>query len=169
MKIKKEIIILISLGFLIILFGLAPKTKAAVLTGTVDSSGTVTGVIGATYYNTNSWQDMIDTYKSVTPNAASMSTIFFNVTADVPGNSILNSGNTVSSGKSLSINGNNYTLYLDNDTNYTTAQSIGGSDGTARAFGSNGTISTDTTLTVKNATIVNNITSGIFQMNTCCR
>jgi len=158
-KIKKEIIILISLGFLIIIFGLAPKTKAAALTGTVDSSGTVTGVTGATYYNTNSWQDMIDTYKSVTPNAASMSTVFFNVTADVPGNIILNSGNTVSSGKSLSINGNNYILYLDNDTNYTTAQSIGGSDGTARVFGSNGTISTDTTLTVKNATIVNNWTN----------
>ncbi len=143
---------------------MTPKTKAAVLTGTIDSTGAVTGVTGATYYNTNSWQDMIDTYKSVTPNAASKATVFFNVTANVPGNSVLNSGNAVSSGKSLSINGNNYTLYLDNDTTYTTAQSIGGSDVTARAFGSNGTVSADTTLTVKNATIVNNITSGIFQM-----
>lgn len=153
-----------TLGFLIILFGLAPKARAAIVGGTVDTTGTVTGITGATYYNVSNWQDMIDTYKGVTPNAASSNTVFLNVTANVPGNSILNSGNTVSSGKSLSINGNNYTLYLDNDTNYTTAQSIGGSDGTARAFGSNGTISTDTTLTVKNATIVNNITSGIFQM-----
>lgn len=153
-----------TLGFLIILFGLTPKARAAVVGGTVDTTGTVTGITGATYYNVSNWQDMIDTYKGVTPNAASSNTVFLNVTANVPGNSILNSGNTVSSGKSLSINGNNYTLYLDNDTNYTTAQSIGGSDGTARAFGSNGTISTDTTLTVKNATIVNNITSGIFQM-----
>ena len=153
-----------TLGFLIILFGLAPKARAAIVGGTVDTTGTVTGITGATYYNVSNWQDMIDTYKGVTPNAASGNTVFLNVTANVPGNSILNSGNTVSSGKSLSINGNNYTLYLDNDTNYTTAQSIGGSDGTARAFGSNGTISTDTILTVKNATIVNNITSGIFQM-----
>ncbi|KST99377.1 MAG: RTX toxin [Lactococcus lactis] len=163
MKIKR-FILLMTLGFLIILFGLAPKARAAIVGGTVDTTGTVTGITGATYYNVSNWQDMIDTYKGVTPNAASSNTVFLNVTANVPGNSILNSGNTVSSGKSLSINGNNYTLYLDNDTNYTTAQSIGGSDGTARAFGSNGTISTDTTLTVKNATIVNNITSGIFQM-----
>lgn len=70
---------------------MTPKTKAAVLTGTIDSTGAVTGVTGATYYNTNSWQDMIDTYKSVTPNAASKSTVFFNVTANVPGNSVLNS------------------------------------------------------------------------------
>ncbi|MEK4723042.1 hypothetical protein MKX45_07860 [Lactococcus sp. FSL W8-0209] len=163
MKIKR-FILLMTLGFLIILFGLAPKARAAIVGGTVDTTGTVTGITGATYYNVSNWQDMIDTYKGVTPNAASSNTVFLNVTANVPGNSILNSGNTVSSGKSLSINGNNYTLYLDNDTNYTTAQSIGGSDGTARAFGSNGTISTDTILTVKNATIVNNITSGIFQM-----
>ncbi|MDA2897991.1 RTX toxin, partial [Lactococcus lactis] len=159
MKIKR-FILLMTLGFLIILFGLAPKARAAIVGGTVDTTGTVTGITGATYYNVSNWQDMIDTYKGVTPNAASSNTVFLNVTANVPGNSILNSGNTVSSGKSLSINGNNYTLYLDNDTNYTTAQSIGGSDGTARAFGSNGTISTDTILTVKNATIVNNITSG---------
>ena len=59
---------------------------AAGLTGTIDSTGAVTGVTGATYYNTNSWQDMIDTYKSVIPNAASKATVFFNVTANVPGN-----------------------------------------------------------------------------------
>ena len=89
-----------TLGFLIILFGLAPKARAAIVGGTVDTTGTVTGITGATYYNVSNWQDMIDTYKGVTPNAASSNTVFLNVTANVPGNSILNSGNTVSSGKS---------------------------------------------------------------------
>ena len=101
MKIKR-FILLMTLGFLIILFGLAPKARAAIVGGTVDTTGTVTGITGATYYNVSNWQDMIDTYKGVTPNAASSNTVFLNVTANVPGNSILNSGNTVSSGKSLS-------------------------------------------------------------------
>lgn len=140
------------------------KVHASVLTGSIDTTGSITGLSGATYYNTASWQDMVDTYKGVTPTASSNGTVFFNVTGNIPGNAVLNTGNVVISGKSLSINGNNFTLYLDNDTTYTNAQSIGGSDGTARAFGSNGTISSSTTLTLKNAQIINNITSGIFQM-----
>ena len=52
-----------TLGFLIILFGLAPKARAAIVGGTVDTTGTVTGITGATYYNVSNWQDMIDTYK----------------------------------------------------------------------------------------------------------
>ena len=78
-----------TLGFLIILFGLAPKARAAIVGGTVDTTGTVTGITGATYYNVSNWQDMIDTYKGVTPNAASSNTVFLNVTANVPGNRVL--------------------------------------------------------------------------------
>ena len=57
MKIKR-FILLMTLGFLIILFGLAPKARAAIVGGTVDTTGTVTGITGATYYNVSNWQDI---------------------------------------------------------------------------------------------------------------
>lgn len=152
------------LGGILLLTSRPQEVKAAILTGVVDTTGTVTGTAGATYYNTNSWKDIEDTYIGVTPTAASNNTIYFNVTGTVPGNSVLNTGNILINNKSLSINGNNNTLYLDDNTVYTDAQSISGSDGTARAFGSSGTISAATTLTIKNATIINNLTSGIFQL-----
>lgn len=164
MTFKRFILLLGSLCVLVFTVGKTNLTKAAVLTGSVDTTGSITGVAGATYYNATSWQDMIDTYRSVTPTTASKNTVYLNISADIAGSGVINTTNTVISDKSLTIIGNNHTLYLDNDTNYLTAQNITGNDSTTRAFGSSGTISSTTKLMVKKAKIINNVTGGIFQM-----
>lgn len=67
MKINKKYITpLLIAGTLLTLTVVGEKADAAVLTGNVDTSGAVTGTAGATYYSTNSWKDMLDTYQSVT-------------------------------------------------------------------------------------------------------
>lgn len=76
MKINKKYITpLLIAGTLLTLTVVGEKADAAVLTGNVDTSGAVTGTAGATYYSTNSWKDMLDTYQSVNPTAASNNTI----------------------------------------------------------------------------------------------
>lgn len=178
MKINKKYITpLLIAGTILTLTVVGEKADAAVLTGNVDTSGAVTGTAGATYYSTNSWKDMLDTYQSVTPTAASNHMIYFDVVGDVAGNTSIggsgyssttntNSGVSIVEGKSLSINGNGHMLYLDTDTNYTTAGSgSGAGGGTIRGpfRVPNAGVSNSTTLAVKNASITNNITGGIFQ------
>lgn len=178
MKINKKYITpLLIAGTLLTLTVVGEKADAAVLTGNVDTSGAVTGTAGATYYSTNSWKDMLDTYQSVNPTAASNNTIYFDVVGDVAGDTSIggtgyssttntNNGVSIVEGKSLSINGNGHMLYLDTDTNYTTAGSgSGAGGGTIRGpfRVPNAGVSSSTTLAVKNASITNNITGGIFQ------
>lgn len=178
MKINKKYITpLLIAGTILTLTVVGEKADAAVLTGNVDTSGAVTGTAGATYYSTNSWKDMLDTYQSVTPTAASNNTVFFNMVGDVQGEFSIggygysNTGNTnngvsIVNGKSLSINGNGHTLYLDSDTNYTTPGSGSGA-GAGYIRGPfrvpNAGVSEATVLQIKNASITNNITGGIFQ------
>ncbi|MCH1722245.1 hypothetical protein [Lactococcus formosensis] len=178
MKINKKYITpLLIAGTILTLTVVGEKADAAVLMGNVDTSGAITGTAGATYYSTNSWKDMLDTYQSVTPTSASNNTVFFNIVGDVQGESSIggygysNTGNTnngvsIVNGKSLSINGNGHTLYLDSDTNYTTPGSGSGA-GAGYIRGSfrvpNAGVSEATVLQIKNASITNNITGGIFQ------
>lgn len=159
---------LIGLAFGGSLFFHNQEVHAAVLTGNTDTTGAITGTAGAVYYDAASWADMRDTYQSVTPSTTSNNTVYFNITADVPGDSSVGGTGSanVTEGKSLSIIGNGHMLYLDSDTNYTTAGSgSGAGGGTVRgAFrASNSNVTNATTLTVKNASITNNITGGIFQ------
>lgn len=145
----------------------SPKTRAAVITGTTDTTGAVTGTVGATYYNVAAWQDISDTYKWATTNLPTGTNVYFNVTADVPGASIIYTGIAIVNGYSVTINGNNHRLYLDNDTNYTTAQTPGNStgSGTGGFDANNGkSISSSTTLELDNATVCNDIRGGIFQV-----
>ena len=155
----------------------AQETRAAVLTGNVDTTGTITGTAGATYYDTNNWKDMLDTYQSVTPNASSNNTVYFNVVGNVGGDTSIggygyssttntNSGVSIVEGKSLSINGNAYTLRLntsDNDAQYATGTGAGGGIIRGPFRVPNAGVSNATSLTLKNASVTNNITGGIFQ------
>ncbi|MEY8537958.1 RTX toxin [Lactococcus muris] len=164
-------------SMILILLGIGRNVDAAVLSGRIDTTGAITGQAGATYYDTDSWKDMMDTYHHVRPNAASNRTVYFNVVRDVPGApdiggyNYANTGNTnngvsIVEGKSLSINGNGRRLYLDTDTNYTTA-GAGSGAGAGYIRGPfrvpNSGVSQFTVLEVKNAYIINNITGGIFQ------
>ncbi|EKF51512.1 hypothetical protein [Lactococcus garvieae] len=174
---KKYLTAFFMTGMVLTLVGMGEKAEAAVLTGNTDTNGAVTGTAGATYYSTNSWKDMMDTYRAVTPGAASNNTVYFNIVGNVAGDTSIggygysstsntNSGVSISEGKSLSINGNGHSLYLDSDTNYTTAGSGSGA-GAGYIRGPfrvpNTGVSNSTTLAVKNASIINNITGGIFQ------
>lgn len=182
MKLNKKYL----MSFLVLAGGLglagisARDAQAAVLTGQVDTSGNITGTAGATYYDTSDWQDMMDTYKDVNPDAASNNTIYFNVTADVQGSKNIggynyssttnnNNGASIIEGKSLSINGNGHMLYLDDDSDPTTpAKSSGVFDGKGAGnirgpFRVPNGVGNDTKLTIENANITNNITGGIFQ------
>lgn len=174
---KNHLIPFFLIGTVLTLMGIGEKVGAAVLSGRVDTTGAITGQAGATYYDTDSWKDMMDTYHHVTPNAASNRTVYFNVVGDVPGSSYIggynyantgdtNNGASIVEGKSLSINGNGRRLYLDTDTNYTTA-GAGSGAGAGYIRGPfrvpNAGVSSATVLEVKNAHITNNITGGIFQ------
>ncbi|MDR2834252.1 MAG: RTX toxin [Streptococcaceae bacterium] len=150
---------------------------AAVLTATTDIDGSITGAAGAKYYNVASWKDMIDTYNGVTPDTASNNTIYYFVTADIPGDPSLggyeywntaNGGARVVEGKHVKIFGNGKTLHLsvtpNNDTYYNTGVDNGVGAGWRRGAFRVGTgVTTATRLEVSNAKIINVITGGIFQ------
>ena len=83
---------------------------------------------GATYYSTNSWKDMLDTYRSVTQHLLPIIQSSLTLLAMFKVNPLLVDtaiqileipimGFPLQM-VSLSINGNGHTLYLDSDTNY---------------------------------------------------
>lgn len=152
--------------FLLLFTANQKEVLAAVVPGSIDETGEITGIIGATYYNVSTWQDMFDTYAQVTPDATSNDTVYLNVIGDVPGSAAFtrNDGTRIIAGKSLVILGNGYTLYADNDTNYTTSPGGAGGSSIKGGFSSrNLAIPNSTILSVENASIVNNVTGGIFQ------
>jgi len=137
------------------------SASAATATAKIDTSGSVTGTKGATYYDVSTWQDMFDTYKNVTPDASSNNTVYLNVTDDVAGSRDILTGTPLTSGKSVYILGNGHTLYFDNDTNYTTG--VNGQNARVGFYTYNArAVSDDTNATLKDATWVNNRSSGIF-------
>ncbi|WP_208423047.1 hypothetical protein [Latilactobacillus fragifolii] len=154
----RKVLILCTALLLIIAFE-KKQIQAATIDGAIDTNGLVTGVKGATYYNVSSWKDMFDTYKNVTPTNDSNNTVYFNVISDLPGNNSVLQGTPIISNKSVNINGNNHKLYYDNDTNYTT-----GLNGQNRSIGfyAQGSITDQTNATIRNATWINNQSSGLF-------
>lgn len=155
----KKILVLLAAVLSFVAMNLS--VSAATATAQVDTGGSLTGTSGATYYDVSTWQDMFDTYKNVTPDAGSNNTVYLNVTGDVAGSSAITKGTNLTSGKSVSILGNGHTLYFDTDTNYTT-----GTNGQNASVGfytnAYNPVSSDTNATLKDATWVNNRSSGIF-------
>ncbi|WP_219811247.1 hypothetical protein [Bacillus thuringiensis] len=165
MRIKRNYLtsLIFLLSLIIIWISGNLRVDAAVSGPQIDTDGSVTATAGATYYNVTTWQEIFDTYKTVVPDASSKNTVFLNVTGDVPGSNIVPTGQAVIEGKSLTILGNGHTIYLDNDTNYSTGSGGAGGGSVKGGFKATGNISNATVLTVENATILNNITGGIFQ------
>lgn len=102
---------------------------------------------------------MFDTYRRASPDAASNNTVYFNVLSDLAGDSSILQGAALVSNKSVYINGNHKTLYYDNDTNYKTGQNV---QNRSIGFYARGGISDQTNATIKDATWVNNQSSGLF-------
>ena len=82
----------------------------------VDDSGTVTGNAGDTYYNVNKWQDMMDTYKSVSGKGTPHQVVF-NIIGDVPGDTGFRGGAPIVNGYGVTIKGNGHTIYAGYDAN----------------------------------------------------
>jgi len=168
-QIKQKFFFYLWTAFLPFLLVTPIKTQAAVISPTMDADGSITGIAGARYYNIGSWRDMFDTYTNVSPNQLENHTVFLNIVQDIHGSSDLtNSGTTrnIRNDISLNILGNGFTLYVDNDTNYSTGLDANGQLVTSTRGGfraNNSNISENTVLKVSNAQIVNNITGGIFQ------
>jgi hypothetical protein len=159
MTIKK--ILFSAIGLLTLFMIGNGSVSAATGADHVDTDGSLTGVAGATYYDVASWQDMFDTYQNVTPDASSNNTVYLNVTDDVAGSNAITTGVKLVSGKSVYIIGNGHTLYFDRDTNYTTGTN--GQNASVGFYTTNSNAVSDTTnATLKNATWVNNRSSGIF-------
>lgn len=160
----KKILVMLGIIFLVSIFSIGlikNQVSAATSTGQVDSNGSVTGITGAKYYNVSTWQDMFDTYKNVSVDASSNNTVFLNITGDVAGSSAISTGTPLKSGKSVYIIGNGHTLYFDTDTDYTTG--VDGQNASVGFYTNNSnSVSNTTNATLKNATWINNRSSGIF-------
>lgn len=123
-----------------------------------DTSGTITGTVGTTYYDVTSWDDMKTAYQ----NAPANKMVYLNVTSDIQPSSMLSSdGIAISDTKSITILGNNHTLILD-----------GGLGGSGINFTSNYAFNDSKTPTTSranfnlyNAILINDIVGGLFQIN----
>ncbi|MDR2832103.1 MAG: RTX toxin [Streptococcaceae bacterium] len=175
MKIKRKYLLsMILLGSFALFSIQANKAEASVLTGSIDTDGSKTGLAGATYYTVTNgatgWEDMQDTYQATTPDATSNNTVYFFVNTEVLGSprastESWNSGKgKITEGKSLYINANNQTLHVDNDTNDATSQGYAPATAYGPFYIYNTAISANTTLTIENANIINNISGGIFKV-----
>lgn len=124
----------------------------------VDDSGTVTGNAGDTYYNVNKWQDMMDTYKSVSGKGTPHQVVF-NIIGDVPGDTGFRGGAPIVNGYGVTIKGNGHTIYAGYDAN---AKKNMGRNNVAGFWANASTIDGNTTLELDDAQVVNANANGIF-------
>lgn len=136
--------------------------NASAYTTRIDTTGSVTGIVNQTYYDVSSWSDMYSAYKR-----SNQSTVFLNVTNDLPPYGSTLNGTPVQDGKNLTILGNNKTLYFGYPNNPTHLDyNLPGL--MTKGFYSNYNSSfwsANATLRLENATWVNSTTYGIFEIS----
>lgn len=124
----------------------------------VDNSGKITGQVGYTYYNVNTWKDMMDTYKSLS-NKGTAHQIVFNAISDIPGDTGFSGGVALVGGYGVTIKGNGYTIYAGSDTYATVSM---GRNNSAGFWANSSTVDGGTTLELDDANVVNANANGIF-------
>lgn len=127
-----------------------------------DTTGNITGTAGSTYYQVSSWSDVNQAYS----NDAS-SSVYVQAQSDFSQDSNLGSHvYKLTSGKNLTIDGNNKTLNLSSGATTGTGESGGGQGTVTHAFSDYDSRTTASDkFTLKNATLINNVDNGLFQIN----
>lgn len=156
---KSLFTIAISLSFL----GATQSVAHADAVKATDTTGSITGTAGSTYYQVSSWSDVNQAYSNDTT-----ASVYVQAQSDFAQDTNLGKANAYKliPGKNLTIDGNNKTLNLADGNNAATGESDGGPGYVVdHAFSdnSNNTTSSDK-FTLKNATLINNIDNGLFQI-----
>lgn len=127
-----------------------------------DTTGNITGAAGTTYYQVSSWSDINQAYSNDTS-----SSVYVQAQSDFSQDSNLGSHvYKLTSGKNLTIDGNDKTLNLSSGATTGTGESGGGQGTVTHAFSDNDNRTTAADkFTLKNATLINNIDNGLFQIN----
>lgn len=155
---KSIFTIVLGLSFL----GSTQSVAHADATKFTDTSGSITGTAGSTYYQVSSWPDINQAYST-----DSGTNVYVQAQTDFApdDNLIKDNAYKLISGKSLIIDGNNKVLSLS-ATNTTTNSGGQQSLIATRAFSDSSSNSTSSdTFQLKNATLLNNVTNGLFQIN----
>lgn len=151
----------IALAFLLLVS--AQSVAHADATKLTDTSGSITGTAGGTYYQVSSWSDVNQAYS--TDNGTS---VYVQAQTDFYPDVKLGLSNqyNIVSGKNLIIDGNNKTLNLSSNSTSSTGQNYAFKGGANHAFSDSQSLtSTTDRFTLKNATLINNVTNGLFQIN----
>lgn len=150
--------IAISLSFL----GATQSVAHADAVKATDTTGSITGTAGSTYYQVSSWSDVNQAYSN-----DSSSSVYVQAQSNFAQDSNLGSHvYKLTSGKNLTIDGNNKTLNLSSGATKGTGNSGGGQGSATYAFSDsdNRTTASDK-FTLKNATLINNVDNGLFEIN----
>ncbi|MBS9339160.1 hypothetical protein G6R29_05940 [Fructobacillus sp. M2-14] len=152
---------LLIMAALCALFFVHTESVSANYSTDTDTSGKVTGVKGATYYNVYSWKDMFDAYKN-----SSESTVYLNVKSDIQGSADARKGQQVQEGKSVKILGNGNYLYFAASSDPTKGTAVyEGDNKTAGFYTRDDSVTNQTTLSIENAKWINSINFGIFEVS----